>query len=223
MLNPAPHIDHTLLSPLATPEAILRLCEEAVEFAFASICIPPIYVGQAASRLYGSGVAVGTVISFPLGYDTTAIKVQAAREAVSQGAGELDLVLQQGLARAGKLDAVAEEIRQVVAAVEGLPVKVILECCHLDREEKSQLTNLVVDAGAAYVKTSTGFAAAGADLADVRLLCQAAAGRIKVKAAGGIRDLASCQKFLQAGAERIGTSAGVQIMQQWWELTRNKG
>jgi deoxyribose-phosphate aldolase len=216
MLNPAPHIDHTLLSPLATPDAILRLCEEAVEHGFAAVCIPPVYVKLAAARLFGSEVTVATVIGFPLGYDTTVTKLQAVHEAIFHGAGEFDLVLQQGLARAGELELVADEIRQVVAAADGLPVKVIIECCHLDIAEKRRLTELIANAGAAYVKTSTGFAASGADLEDVRLLAQAAAGRLKVKAAGGIRDLHACQKFLQAGADRIGTSAGVQIMQQWW-------
>jgi deoxyribose-phosphate aldolase len=220
MLNPAPHIEHTLLSSLATPDAILRLCEEAVEHGFAAVCIPPVYVKLAATRLFGSEVAVGTVIGFPLGYDATVTKLQAVHEAIFQGADELDLVLQQGLARAGELELVADEIRQVVNAAGGLPVKVIIECCHLDAAAKRQLTELVADAGAAYVKTSTGFATSGAELDDVHLLCQVAAGRIKIKAAGGIRDLHACQQFLQAGADRIGTSAGIQIMQQWWQLQK---
>jgi deoxyribose-phosphate aldolase len=214
--NPAPHIEHTLLTPLATPEAILQLCEEAVEQGFAAVCIPPVYVKLAATRLFGSDVTVGTVIGFPFGYDATTTKLSAVQEAIAQGAGELDLVLQQGLARAGELELVAGEIRQIVAAAGNLPVKVIIECCHLDNAAKRQLTELIADAGAAYVKTSTGYAASGAELDDVRLLRQAAAGRIKIKAAGGIRDLDSCQQFLQAGADRIGTSAGMQIMQQWW-------
>lgn len=218
MENPASHIDHTLLSPLATPDDVQKLCEEAVEQGFASVCIPPVFVRLAASQLYGSEVATGTVIGFPLGYETRATKLQAVHEALSQGAGELDLVLQQGLARAGQLEEVREEIRQAVAVAGSVPVKVIIECCHLDSGAKRQLTELVAEAGAAYVKTSTGFAASGADLEDVRLLCKVAAGRLKVKAAGGIRDLVSCQKFLAAGAERIGTSAGMLIMQQWWQL-----
>ena len=219
MKNPAPHIDHTMLSPLATPDDVRKLCEEAVEQGFASVCIPPVFVRLAASQLYGSEVATGTVIGFPLGYETRTTKLQAVHEALSQGAGELDLVLQQGLARAGQLEQVREEVRQVVLAAGPVPVKVIIECCHLGFEAKRQLTELVAEAGAAYVKTSTGFAASGADLADVRLLSEVAAGRIKIKAAGGIRDLASCQQFLAAGAERIGTSAGMRIMQQWWQLT----
>jgi len=218
MDNPASHIDHTLLSPLTTPDDVLNLCEEAVEHGFASVCIPPVFVRLAASQLYGSGVATGTVIGFPLGYETRTTKLQAVHEALSQGAGELDLVLQQGLVRAGQLEEVREEILQVVAAADSVPVKVIIECCHLDIETKRLLTELVAKAGASYVKTSTGFAASGAVLEDVRLLCEVAAGRLKVKAAGGIRDLASCQEFLAAGAERIGTSAGMLIMQQWWQL-----
>lgn len=221
LINPARFIDHTLLSPLTTPDAVIALCEEAVEQGFASVCIPPVFVRLAASRLYGSGVATGTVIGFPLGYDTPATKLQAAREAVSQGADELDLVLQQGLVASGDYQTVGEEIRQVVAAVDGCPVKVIIECCHLDDRGKTRLTELVAGSGAAYVKTSTGFAGSGAELDDVRLLVRVAAGRIKVKAAGGIRDLDTCLRFLQSGAERIGTSAGIRIMQQWWQRERN--
>lgn len=214
--NPAVYIDHTRLDPLTTPEQVRQLCEEAVEYGFAAVCLPPVYVRLASEILYGSGVKVATVIGFPLGYDDPAVKVAATREAVTAGATEIDLVIQQGLAAAGELQLVEDEIRQVVAAASGLPVKVIIECSRLDNELMARLTELVAEAGAAYVKTSTGFAASGARVEDVRLLHQVAAGRIGVKAAGGIRDLASCQAMLQAGASRIGTSAGVAIMQQWW-------
>lgn len=215
--NPAAFIDHTRLDPLTTPDQVRQLCEEAVEHGFAAVCLPPVYVRLAAELLYGSEVAVATVIGFPLGYDAPAVKVAATREAVAAGATEIDLVIQQGLAAAGELQLVADEIRQVVAAAAGLPVKVIIECCRLDSEAMTRLTEQVVAAGAAYVKTSTGFAASGARLEDVRLLHQVTAGRIGVKAAGGIRDLVSCRAMLQAGATRIGTSAGVAIMQQWWQ------
>lgn len=220
MTSPAAFIDHTLLSPLATPEEIDLLCEEAVEYGFAAVCVPPASVRRAAKRLYGSEVAVATVIGFPLGYDTAATKLFAAREAVAAGAGELDLVINQGAFRAGDEVAVETEIRQLVQAEPGVPVKVIIEACHLDDDQKRRLVEVIVRAGAAYVKTSTGFAAGGATLEDVRLLVETAAGRLLVKAAGGIRDWPSCQAMLAAGARRIGTSAGVAIMRQWLETNR---
>jgi deoxyribose-phosphate aldolase len=215
LLSPAPYIDHTLLKPDATADQIHRLCEEAVEYGFASVCIPPVYVPLAASRLYGSEVAVGTVVGFPLGYSTTAVKTSETREAVAAGAGEIDMVIHLGTALAGGLDMVEAEIREVVVAARNARVKVILECCYLDNPLKTALTERVVAGGAAYVKTSTGFGSGGASVADVRLLTTAAAGRIGVKAAGGIRDWAGCRAMLEAGATRIGTSSGIAIVSQW--------
>ncbi len=215
LFSPAPYIDHTLLKPDATADQIHRLCEEAVEYGFASVCIPPVYVPLAASRLYGSEVAVGTVVGFPLGYSTTAVKTSETREAVAAGAVEIDMVIHLGTALAGGLDVVAAEIREVVAAARNARVKVILECCYLDDPLKTALAERVVAGGAAYVKTSTGFGSGGASVADVRLLTTAAAGRIGVKAAGGIRDWAGCRAMLEAGATRIGTSSGIAIVGQW--------
>jgi deoxyribose-phosphate aldolase len=213
--SPAPYIDHTLLKPDATAGQIRRLCEEAVEYGFASVCIPPVYVPLAASRLYGSEVAVGTVVGFPLGYSTTAVKTSETREAVAAGAGEIDMVIHLGTALAGGLEVVEAEIREVVAAARGAKVKVILECCYLDEPLKKALVEGVVAGGAAYVKTSTGFGSGGACVADVRLLTMAARGRIGVKAAAGIRDWAGCRAMLEAGATRIGTSSGIAILGQW--------
>jgi len=215
MNSPAPVIDHTLLKPLTTPGEIDHLCEEAVEYGFAAVCVPPSLVRRAAERLYGSEVGVATVIGFPLGYESTACKLFAAREALAAGAGELDMVINQGLFRAGDEAAVESEIRQIVQAAHGQPVKVIIEACHLDAGQKRRLVEIIAAAGAAYVKTSTGFAASGATPEDVRLLAEASAGRLKVKASGGIRDLEGCRSMLAAGASRIGTSSGVQIMRQW--------
>jgi len=215
VFSPACYIDHTLLRAEATAEQILRLCEEAVECGFASVCIPPLHVPLAADRLYGSDVAVGTVVGFPLGYSTTACKCFETREAVAAGASEVDMVIPLGAALAGDLQRVEEDIRGVTEAAGAARVKVIIECCCLDDGLKRALVERVVAAGAAYVKTSTGFAAGGATEADVRLLAAAAAGRIGVKAAGGIRDWVSCRTMLAAGATRIGTSSGIAILDQW--------
>ncbi len=215
MESPARYLDHTLLAADACEAAIADLCEEAVEHGFASVCVPPVFVRQAARLLYGSEVAVGTVIGFPLGYQTTSVKIYEVQEALVAGAGELDMVIQLGAARVQDYAAVRQEIVNVVEAAGSAPLKVIIECALFAADAKRRLTEIVAESGAAYVKTSTGFAAGGATAADVRLLTEAAAGRIAVKAAGGIRDWLTCRVMLDAGANRIGTSAGVQIMQQW--------
>jgi deoxyribose-phosphate aldolase len=215
VLNPASYIDHTLLKPETTPGDIAVLCEEAVEYGFASVCVPPRFVGQAAEILYGSGVRTGTVVGFPLGYETSAIKAEQAAHAVRSGAEEIDMVIPLGAARLGNYEEVVDDIRAVVERAEGRTVKVILECCLFDDAAKRMLVEAVVAGGADYVKTSTGFAAGGAVLEDVRLLSEVAAERLKVKAAGGIRDWSSCRSFIEAGAARVGTSAGVAIMKQW--------
>jgi len=215
MTSPAPFIDHTLLKAVATIADIDRLCEEAVEHGFAAVCIPPVYVKQAADLLYGSGVAVATVAGFPLGYQPAAQKAAEAAAAVTAGASEIDMVIHLGAVLEGRFDAVTEEVRQVVRAARGAVVKVIIECCYLNDDQKRTLVDCVVAGGAAYVKTSTGFGSGGATLADVRLLVAAAAGRVRVKAAGGIRDWSDCQPLLAAGATRIGTSAGVAIVAGW--------
>jgi len=213
--NPAVLIDHTLLRPQATEKQLERLCEEAVEWGFASVCVPPRLVRLAASCLYGSEVAVGSVVGFPCGYETTAAKVQQTSELVNLGCCEIDMVIQIGQALAGNLSSVEEEICQVVAAAADARVKVILECCDLADEVKVELARIVMRSGAAYVKTSTGFGSGGATIEDVRLLAETVHGRIGVKAAGGIRNLDQLEKMRAAGATRIGTSAGVEIMRQW--------
>jgi deoxyribose-phosphate aldolase len=215
MESPSRFIDQTLLRADATPSQIERLCQEALHWQFASVCIPPCFVGIAASCLRGSNVSVGTVVGFPLGYDISAVKSAAAAAAVAAGATEIDMVIPLGAAVEGRLDLVGEDVVGVVRAAAPAPVKVIIECCYLDDAGKVALVDLLAGTGAAYVKTSTGFAPQGATEADVRLLSQTAAGRIKVKAAGGIRNWNACRTMLEAGAHRIGTSNGVQIMQQW--------
>lgn len=215
VLDPASLIDHTLLRPDATSEQIICLCEEAVEYGFAAVCIPPVYVPLAVHRLYGSEVKVATVAGFPLGYQQPSVKAFAAARSVAEGAAEVDMVIHPGAALEGKLQAIEEEIREVVRSADGAIVKVILECCYLTEPLKIALVERAVAGGAAFVKTSTGFGPAGATEADVRLLHTAAAGRLDIKAAGGIRDLAFCQRLLAAGATRIGTSAGPHIINQW--------
>ena len=217
MNSPAKHIDHTLLKSDASGADIASLCEEAVEHGFASVCVPPSYVPQASQLLYGSGVAVCTVVGFPLGYQTTETKVFEARQAVSAGASEIDMVINLGSVRNADFSLVGDDIRRVVAAAEYAVVKVIIECCLLDNAKKRKLVDIIVESGAGYVKTSNGFAASGATLEDVKLLAERSAGRIQVKAAGGVRDWVSCREMLAAGAERIGTSAGVVIMREWQE------
>jgi len=215
MGSPAKFIDHTLLKPDTGGAEIAVLCEEAVEFGFASVCVPPVFVSQASQLLYGSEIAVCTVVGFPLGYQTTHTKVLEAHQAIASGADEIDMVIHFGAVRIYDYAAVCDEIRKIVAASDSALVKVIIECCLFEAAVKRKLTEIVVAGGADYVKTSTGFAPEGATLEDVRLLSRAAAGRIGVKAAGGIRDWPTCEAMLAAGAGRIGTSAGVTIMQQW--------
>lgn len=217
MNSPAKFIDHTLLRADATATEIAVLCEEAVEYGFASVCIAPCHLVQAQKLLYGSEVALGTVIGFPLGNQTTAVKVFETHEAIALGAAEVDMVIRLDAARANNFGLVEEEIVQVVSAAGQAVVKVIIECCLFTDDVKRRLTEVVVASGAEYIKTSTGFAASGATVADVRLLSEVSSSRIKVKAAGGIRDWASCQQLLAAGAQRIGTSAGVTILEQWRE------
>lgn len=213
--NPAEVIDHTLLRPTATPTEIAQLCEEAVEYGFVSVCVPPRFVRQVSEQLYGSGVLTGTVVGFPLGYASSETKVFETREACALGAREIDLVIPLGAALAGDLALVEGEIARVVVAAQAAPVKVILECCYLSDAQKSALAEVVVAAGAAYVKTSTGFGSGGATLEDVRLLRRVVGARAGVKAAGGIRDLQGFEAMRAAGASRIGTSAGVAIVQAW--------
>lgn len=215
MDNPAPLIDQTLLKPEITSTQIVGLCEESVEYGFASVCLPPAFVEQAANLLYGSDVKLCTVVGFPCGYSSLRQKVVETTDLVAQGAQEIDMVVQVGQLLEKRFDLVADEIAQVVMASGSAAVKVIIECCYLTPELMTLATEAVVSAGAAFVKTSTGFGPYGARLEDVRLLAQAAGGRIGVKAAGGIRDLEICQAMLAAGATRIGTSAGVQIVNQW--------
>lgn len=205
-------IDHTLLKANATRGQIERLCDEAVANGFASVCVNSCWVAPAAERLAESPVKVCTVIGFPLGAMSTAAKAAEATCAVADGADELDMVINVGWLLAGETDAVREDISAVVEAARGRCVKVILETCLLTPEQIQQACELSVEAGATFVKTSTGFSTGGATVEDVALMSRTVAGRCKVKASGGIHTAAEAQAMVDAGADRIGTSSGIAIV-----------
>ena len=211
MNNLASSIDHTLLKADATEAQITRLCAEAREHRFASVCVNPRWVALCAQLLAGSGVRVCTVIGFPLGASSSAIKAAEARQAVADGADELDMVISVGDLKAGNYEFVRTDIRGVVKAAEGRTVKVIIEACLLTDEEKSLACKLAMAAGADFVKTSTGFSTGGATVADVKLMRAAVGPNFGVKAAGGIRTRKDALAMIEAGANRIGASAGIAI------------
>jgi len=208
-------IDHTVLRPDATKTDVLRLCREAVEHRFTVIFVPPCYVDEAVAAVKGTAIRVGIPIGFPLGGHTTKTKVAEAIEAVEHGATVLDMVINVSRLKSGDHDDVRRDIAEVVKATPRVEHKVILETCYLTQQEKLTACRLVVEAGADYVKTSTGFGAAGATVEDIRLMKTAVAGQAKVKASGGIRDWKTVQAMLEAGADRIGTSASLKIMDEW--------
>jgi deoxyribose-phosphate aldolase len=208
-------IDHTVLKPDATKVEVLRLCKEAKVNGFTVIFVPPCYLDEAVAAVAGTGIRVGIPIGFPLGGHSTKTKVAEAVEAVERGATVLDMVLNISRLKSADHDYVRTDIAEVVASTGGVEHKVILETCYLTHEEKRTACHLVVEAGADYVKTSTGFGAGGATVEDVRLLKEVVAGRAKVKASGGIRDWKTTLAMLEAGADRIGTSASLKIIQEW--------
>lgn len=208
-------IDHTVLRPDAAQADVLRLCREAKEQGFIVIFVPPCYVDEAVSAVQGTAIRVGIPIGFPLGGHTTKAKVAEATEAVSRGARVLDMVINVSRLKSGDHDVVRRDIAEVVQATPNVEHKVILETCYLTEQEKLTACRLVVEAGADYVKTSTGFGPAGATVEDVRLMKKAVAGKARVKASGGIRDWKTTLALLEAGADRIGTSAGLKIVEEW--------
>jgi len=216
-------IDHTVLRPDARQEDVLRLCQEAKSHCFTVIFVPPCYVDEAVAAVAGTAIRVGIPIGFPLGGHMTTIKVAEAVEAVSRGAQVLDMVINVSRLKSGDRDYVRKDIAEVVRATPRVEHKVILETCYLSQEEKRTACFLVVEAGADYVKTSTGFGAGGATVEDVRLMKEAVEGRAKVKASGGIRDWKTTQAMLEAGADRIGTSASLKIVAEWRESSKRKG
>lgn len=214
----AQYIDHTLLRPDATGNDISRLCDEAAEYGFASVCLNPVFVPLAVERLKGADVRICTVIGFPLGAAAAVVKSEEARVAVAQGAGEIDMVMWVGGLKEGNFSAVSRDIEGVVRKArevnDQVVVKVIIEACLLTDPEKTDACKIAVAAGADFVKTSTGFSTGGAAIADVELMSRTVGPGIGVKASGGIRNLAQALDFIRAGATRIGTSAGVTIMNE---------
>ena len=204
------HIDHTLLKATSSWEEIKAICEEALAYHTASVCIPPSYVGcvhQAYPRLN-----VCTVIGFPLGYNPTAAKVAEVNEVVAAGASEVDMVINLGDIKNGNFDAVTAEIRALKEAAGDKILKVIVETCYLTEEEKVKVCGCVTEGGADFIKTSTGFGTAGAKIEDIRLFKQYIGPNVKIKAAGGVKTIADLEMFLSEGCERIGTSSAVKIL-----------
>ncbi len=200
------HVDHTLLKPESTWEQIKTLCDEAMEFGCATVCIPPSFVKQAAAYVQGN-LKICTVIGFPNGYNTTAAKIFETKDAVENGASEIDMVINNGMVKDRQWDDIAHEIAGIKAACLGRPLKVIIETCLLSDMEKIKLCQLAAKEEAAYVKTSTGFSTGGATREDVALLRENLPASIKVKASGGIRTLEDGQAYLDLGADRLGASA----------------
>ncbi|GHU69781.1 deoxyribose-phosphate aldolase [Clostridia bacterium] len=206
-----PMIDHTLLTQTATPEQIKKLCKEAAKYGFASVCVPPSYVVTAVEELkaLGSGVGVCSVAGFALGYNTTQSKVFEAKQAIEQGAAEVDMVINVGRLLSDDNDYVLNEIKLLKEAVGGKALKVIVETCLLDEARKITACELVTQAGADFIKTSTGFAGGGATIEDVRLMRAHVGKGVKVKAAGGIRTAELARALAEAGADRLGMSAAI--------------
>ena len=202
--------DHTLLAQTATWEDIKAICDDGMKYHTASVCIPACYVAQ-AKRYVGDKLAICTVIGFPNGYATTNAKCYMACDAVANGADEVDMVINIGWAKECKWELLTEEIRQIKAHCQGKILKVIIETCLLTDEEKIALCKCVTDAGADYIKTSTGFSTAGATFADVELFAKHIGPNVKIKAAGGISSLEDAEKFIALGADRLGTSRVVKI------------
>lgn len=210
----AAYIDHTLLKADATKEEIIALCEEAKTYSFASVCVNPTWVKTASELLQGTTVKVCTVIGFPLGASTTTVKAFETKDAIENGAGEIDMVINIGALRSGDDDIVGRDIAAVVEAAKGKAiVKVIIETSLLTDQEKRKACELSRAAGADFVKTSTGFSTGGATAEDVKLMRGVVGPEMGVKASGGVRSFDDLQKMIDAGATRIGASSGVQIMQ----------
>jgi len=206
------YIDHTLLKQNATEEQIRQLCAEAIEYKFASVCINPYWVSLCSAILKDSGVKVCTVIGFPLGATFSSAKAFETRQALNDGAEEFDMVINIGALKDGLYDYIVEDIKAVVEAAHSHTVKVIIETCLLSDDEKKLACRAVVEAKADFVKTSTGFSTAGATIEDVKLMRSVVKSNCKIKAAGGVRSYEDLVAMIEAGADRIGTSSGVALM-----------
>lgn len=206
------HVDHTLLKAFATWEDIQKLCDEALEYQTASVCIPPNYIKRIHDT-YGDKINICTVVGFPLGYSTTKAKLAEVEQAVEDGVGEVDMVINITDVKNGDFDKVTEEIRSLKQAVGDRILKVIIETCYLTKEEKVAMCKAVTEAGADYIKTSTGFGTAGATMEDILLFKEYIGPHVKMKAAGGVKSVEDMEAFLEAGCDRIGTSSAISLIQ----------
>jgi deoxyribose-phosphate aldolase len=205
------HIDHTLLKAVSSWDEVAKICDEAVRYQTASVCIPPSYVKE-IQKNYGGKLVICTVIGFPLGYHTPEVKAFEAERSAAEGAAELDMVINLGDVKNKRFDAVKDEIALLKKTIGGKILKVIVETCYLTEDEKIRLCGIVTEAGADYIKTSTGFGTAGAVLADVELFRKHIGPNVKIKAAGGVKTREDLERFIGAGADRIGTSSAVALL-----------
>ena len=207
-------IDHTQLKPMASKSDIVKLCDEAKRYGFYAVCINPYYVPLASKLLSGTDIKISSVVGFPLGATFTEIKAAEAERSIRLGASEIDMVMNISAFKSGDLEYVKRDIREVKERIGDAILKVIIECCYLTDDEKILAAKICEEEGADYVKTSTGFGPGGAKLEDVRLLRRTLSPKVKIKAAGGIRTFEQAVKFIEAGADRIGTSSGVKIAEE---------
>jgi deoxyribose-phosphate aldolase len=205
-------IDHTFLKATGTKEVIKNLCEEAKQYKFKAVCVNPMWVKYASELLINTDVEVATVIGFPLGATTTAAKVAETKQAIADGATEIDVVLSIGKLLDGEFEYVKQDLTEVVKASASYPVKVIIEAVLLNKDQKIMACELSKEAGAAYVKTSTGFSTGGATIEDVALMRKVVGARLGVKASGGVRNAEQAKQMIKAGATRIGTSSGIKMV-----------
>lgn len=208
----AAHIDHTMLKPVANWESIKKLCEEALEYQVASVCIPSCYVKRVKEE-YGDKINVCTVVGFPLGYCNTAAKIAETKQAILDGAGEIDMVINLCFVKNREFERVKEEICELKSCCGDKILKVIIETCYLTKEEKETLCRIVTEAGADYIKTSTGFGTGGAVMEDILLMKENIGEQVKIKAAGGIKSIEDMEAFLQAGCDRLGSSSGIELLE----------
>ncbi len=214
IINIAKLIDHTLLRPDATETEILKLCEDAKEYGFISVCIHPAFIKTAKELLTASHVKISTVTGFPLGATMTNVKIYEAIESVIAGADELDIVINTGHAKSGNWKAVEKEISGIINATPQTVHKIIIETSYLTDDEKKTASSVVMNTGAEFIKTSTGFGPSGANVSDIEIIKSVTKGKIGIKAAGGIKTLEDAMAFIDAGATRIGTSSGVKIVKE---------
>lgn len=205
------HIDHTLLKAVATWEDIKVLCDEAIEYGTASVCVPACYISR-IHKTYGNKINICTVVGFPLGYSVTEAKVLETKKAIEDGANEIDMVINISDVKNGDLEKVTKEIAALKEACGDKILKVIIETCYLTEEEKIAMCKSVTEAGADYIKTSTGFGTAGATIEDIRLFKKHIGPNVKMKAAGGVKTIADLEMFINEGCDRIGTSSAVNML-----------